>query len=249
VITNHGLPAAVVLSMEDLESLEETLEVLNDEPLMADIREALAERISDPPVGYRKMRRCGSCMSGAPVPNRLVGPGRRSVQRFPKRLPPRSSNPARLAADNSAVGCEPLTLGMALLAAATIASLAHMDEDKRVVAVVDHDRGAAHHLPSGPLTRAAARDPQRCPSPAACVICPLGPSEGRRLIQANPATPPHDRYQHPTLPAPSAACECIEALARLAGGRPDREYDPPRPCLVLASAAARLFLLDPGSGG
>jgi PHD/YefM family antitoxin component YafN of YafNO toxin-antitoxin module len=37
-----------VLSVEDLESLEETLDVLNDEPLMADFREALAERISSP---------------------------------------------------------------------------------------------------------------------------------------------------------------------------------------------------------
>jgi antitoxin YefM len=43
VITKHGRPAAVVLSIEDLESLEETLDVLGNEALLADIREALAE--------------------------------------------------------------------------------------------------------------------------------------------------------------------------------------------------------------
>jgi prevent-host-death family protein len=40
VINKHGRPAAVVISVEDLESLKETLDVLDDEPLMADIREA-----------------------------------------------------------------------------------------------------------------------------------------------------------------------------------------------------------------
>lgn len=44
VITKHGRPAAVLLSIEDLESLEETLDVLGSETLVADIREALAER-------------------------------------------------------------------------------------------------------------------------------------------------------------------------------------------------------------
>ena|SRR5712671_5443260 len=43
VITKHGHPAAVVMSVEDLESLEETLDVLGSEALLADIREALAE--------------------------------------------------------------------------------------------------------------------------------------------------------------------------------------------------------------
>lgn len=44
VITKHGRPAAVVLSIEDLESLEETLDVLSDDALVGDIRQALAER-------------------------------------------------------------------------------------------------------------------------------------------------------------------------------------------------------------
>ena len=38
VITKHGRPAAVVLSVEDLASLEETLDVLSSTALMDDIR-------------------------------------------------------------------------------------------------------------------------------------------------------------------------------------------------------------------
>ena len=41
VITRHGRPAAVVLSVDDLASLEESLAVLGDSALMTDIREAL----------------------------------------------------------------------------------------------------------------------------------------------------------------------------------------------------------------
>jgi len=44
VITKHGRPAAVVLSVEDLEALEETLDVMSSRGLLADIREALEER-------------------------------------------------------------------------------------------------------------------------------------------------------------------------------------------------------------
>jgi len=43
VITKHGRPAAVVMSVDDLESLEETLEVLSSASVMADIMEGLAE--------------------------------------------------------------------------------------------------------------------------------------------------------------------------------------------------------------
>src|ERR1019366_5842605 len=39
----HGHPAAVVISVEDLESLEETLDVMGSAALLDDIREALAE--------------------------------------------------------------------------------------------------------------------------------------------------------------------------------------------------------------
>ncbi len=40
VITKHGRPAAVMLSIEDLESLEETLALLSDPALMRDIQRA-----------------------------------------------------------------------------------------------------------------------------------------------------------------------------------------------------------------
>jgi prevent-host-death family protein len=43
VITKHGRPAAVVLSIEDLESLEETLDVMGNRAVLDDIQEALAE--------------------------------------------------------------------------------------------------------------------------------------------------------------------------------------------------------------
>ncbi len=46
VITKHGRPAAVVISVEDLESLEETLDIMDSAGLLADIRDSLAE-ISD----------------------------------------------------------------------------------------------------------------------------------------------------------------------------------------------------------
>lgn len=43
VITKHGRPAVVMLSLEDLESLEETLEILSNPSLVAEIHEAQAE--------------------------------------------------------------------------------------------------------------------------------------------------------------------------------------------------------------
>jgi antitoxin YefM len=43
VITKHGRPAAVMLSLEDLESLEETLAILSDPELLAAVEEGDAE--------------------------------------------------------------------------------------------------------------------------------------------------------------------------------------------------------------
>jgi len=43
VITKHGRPAAIVLSVDDLESLEETVDVLSSRGLIKQIRESLAE--------------------------------------------------------------------------------------------------------------------------------------------------------------------------------------------------------------
>jgi antitoxin YefM len=43
VITKHGRPAAVVMSIEDLEGLEETLDILSNPTLMRRIKKAEAE--------------------------------------------------------------------------------------------------------------------------------------------------------------------------------------------------------------
>jgi prevent-host-death family protein len=43
VITKHGRPAAVVISIEDLEGLEETLDILSNPALMRRIKKAEAE--------------------------------------------------------------------------------------------------------------------------------------------------------------------------------------------------------------
>lgn len=43
VITKHGRPAAVVVSTADLESLEETLDIMGNQGLLADIKEAVME--------------------------------------------------------------------------------------------------------------------------------------------------------------------------------------------------------------
>jgi antitoxin YefM len=46
VITKHGRPAAVVLSLEDLESLETTLDVLGNRKMMEEIRVSLGEIVA-----------------------------------------------------------------------------------------------------------------------------------------------------------------------------------------------------------
>lgn len=43
VLTRNGRPAAVILSPEDLEALEETLDILSDPKAMREIRKAQAE--------------------------------------------------------------------------------------------------------------------------------------------------------------------------------------------------------------
>ena len=45
VITKHGRPAAVVLSIGDLESLEETLDIMSRPALVTQIRDSLDELI------------------------------------------------------------------------------------------------------------------------------------------------------------------------------------------------------------
>lgn len=48
VITKHGRPAVVLVSVEDLESLEETLDALSSPTLIQQIRESLEEIASRP---------------------------------------------------------------------------------------------------------------------------------------------------------------------------------------------------------
>ena len=43
VVTRNGRPAAVLLSPDDLESLEETVEILRDDELMASLRKSRKE--------------------------------------------------------------------------------------------------------------------------------------------------------------------------------------------------------------
>lgn len=44
VITKHGRPSVVVLAVQDLEALEDTLDLLSDPNAMADLREAAGAR-------------------------------------------------------------------------------------------------------------------------------------------------------------------------------------------------------------
>ena len=54
VITKHGRPAAVLLSVDDLESLEETLEILSDPDLLAEVRVADAEAAAGQTAAFTK---------------------------------------------------------------------------------------------------------------------------------------------------------------------------------------------------
>lgn len=49
VITKHGHPAAVVISVADLESLEETLDIMDNAALLSNIRDSLTELGSSEP--------------------------------------------------------------------------------------------------------------------------------------------------------------------------------------------------------
>jgi antitoxin YefM len=50
VLTRNGKPAAVLISHDDLESLEETLSILSDPALMAQIRESEQDLASGEPA-------------------------------------------------------------------------------------------------------------------------------------------------------------------------------------------------------
>ena len=57
VLTRNGRPAAVILSPDDLESLEETLDILSDPEAMRAIREAEAEIAAGDFVTGEELRR------------------------------------------------------------------------------------------------------------------------------------------------------------------------------------------------
>jgi antitoxin YefM len=54
VITKHGHPAAVMLSVDDLASLEETLEIMARPRLIAQVRDSLAELETEPGTALTK---------------------------------------------------------------------------------------------------------------------------------------------------------------------------------------------------
>lgn len=64
VITKHGRPAAVVLSVDDLESLEETLAVLSDAQAMTDLVASRHELLTGPPAALTKDEALGLIRRG-----------------------------------------------------------------------------------------------------------------------------------------------------------------------------------------
>ncbi len=53
-ITKHGRPAAVVISTDDLDSLEETLDIMGRPVLLSQIRDSLAELKAEPAEAHTK---------------------------------------------------------------------------------------------------------------------------------------------------------------------------------------------------
>ena len=54
VITKHGRPSVVVMAVEDLEALEDTLDVLSDPDAMADLRESGIARGAGQTIEFTK---------------------------------------------------------------------------------------------------------------------------------------------------------------------------------------------------
>lgn len=52
VITRKGRPAAVLISQDDLESWQETLEITSDRALMTEIRRGIRQVVRGQTVGY-----------------------------------------------------------------------------------------------------------------------------------------------------------------------------------------------------
>ncbi|MFP5219805.1 MAG: type II toxin-antitoxin system Phd/YefM family antitoxin [Actinomycetes bacterium] len=94
VITKHGRPAAVVMSVEDLEGLEETLDVLSDSKLMRRLRKADAEIAADEAAELTKaeafelIERHRWCHTATRSNGRPPRNG--ALQSCPRRWPPQS---------------------------------------------------------------------------------------------------------------------------------------------------------------
>lgn len=56
IVTRNGKPAAVLISLDDLESLEETLAVLSDRSLVAQIRQSEKAAAGEHGVGLDELR-------------------------------------------------------------------------------------------------------------------------------------------------------------------------------------------------
>ena len=64
VITKHGRPSVVVLAVDDLEALEETLDLLSDPEAMTDLREAARTRQAGESVSFTKEEALARWSSG-----------------------------------------------------------------------------------------------------------------------------------------------------------------------------------------
>ncbi len=56
VVTRHGRPAFVLVNPDDLESLEETVEILRDEEVMASLRQSRKEAAAGKAVPLERPR-------------------------------------------------------------------------------------------------------------------------------------------------------------------------------------------------
>jgi len=81
VITKHGRPAAVMLSPEDLESLEETLAILSDPEPMAELRQADVEVAAGRTIPLSKQEALASSPNRIGRPLRFELEGRPSAHR------------------------------------------------------------------------------------------------------------------------------------------------------------------------
>jgi len=78
VITRRGRPAAVLVSQDDLDSWQETLEIKSDPALMAEIRRGIRQIRRGRTVTYEKVFGAGHYRSGrTPKPSRSAASRRR----------------------------------------------------------------------------------------------------------------------------------------------------------------------------